>query len=225
MLEAIQKIFESPAGSFSFVLGIMILAGWLIHYATKFVTKISVEHGQFDKRMEKAEANIDQIKTDVAEIKGIVNIHKTDIAEMKVDIAEMKGALIVRYGNPLSKKKSPVSLTDEGEKMVSDNHLDVIVNSNWDRINTAIKRLKTQNPYDIQEFCRYASVSDTINVTDAKFFSEPDIDKLKIVAFKSGYPVVLIAHVMGILIRDRYFAENRIAYETGINEPNDEIHV
>ena len=64
---------------------------------------------------------------------------------------------------------------------------------------------------DIQEFSRNTAYFDTENINEAKFFSERDIDKLKIVAFKTGYPIVIITKViMGILIRERYIKENGI---------------
>ena len=74
MIETIQKILESPAGSFSFVFGIMVLAGWLIHYTTKFTTKISVEHNLLTEKTGKMEAHIDEIKKDIAFIKGAFDV-------------------------------------------------------------------------------------------------------------------------------------------------------
>ncbi|MCL2072568.1 MAG: hypothetical protein FWH18_01490 [Marinilabiliaceae bacterium] len=192
MMELIQKIFESPAGSFSFVLALMFLSGWLIYYVTKAVTKITVEHGQFSKRMDKTESEIEQIKTDIAKIKGL---------------------LVVRYESPLSKKKSPETLTDEGKKLVSDHNLDVFVNNNWSKITSFLKMMDLTNPYDIPEFCRTSSFLDTSNQTNTKFYSKEDVDKLKTIAFQTGYPLVLVTHVMGILIRDRYFEENGIKSE------------
>ena len=232
MIDLLKEALNSPAGSFSFIFSILMLGGLIIFYVTRVLTKISVEHGhlndrtgkteknideirrdtanilaqnnQFVKRMDKTEAGIDQIKTDISEIKGVINIHKSDIADIK-------SVINLNFGTQISKKRSPEVLTEEGEKIVSDYNLDVIVHSNWDRISRAINSLGTRNPYDLQEFCFYTAYLDAENIKDAKFFSENDVDKLKIVAYKTGYPLIIITKViMGILIRDKYFKENGI---------------
>ena len=99
----------------------------------------------------------------------ILDLHNQKIDEVKVNVAEMKGIQIASYGNPLSRKKSPESLTEEGEKLVSDYNLEVMVNDNWSKIKASINALGTKNPYDIQEFCRKTAYLDTDNVDNTKF--------------------------------------------------------
>ena len=136
---------------------------------------------------------------------------KTEVVEVKMDVSEMKGLMRLHYESALAKTKSPETLTEEGEKLVSDYNLTAIVNNNWNKITASINALKTRNPYDIQEFSRKTAFIDTHNPQEAKFFSKEDIDKLKLIAFKTGYPLVLVVtQVMGILIRDKYFSENNI---------------
>ena len=197
MIETFQKILESPAGSFSFVFGLLVLAGWIIFYVTKFTTRISVEHGEFNKRMEKTESNINDIRMDIAEMKGSLRF--------VIDL--------VGKNDPLARKKSPLSLTEDGEKMVEKHGLDIIVDSNWDKINAVLKNLPTNNPYDIQQFCFEKAFADTTFIKSLVFFSEKDIDKLKIISFKTGLSLFSITRLMGIVIRDRYFAENKINIE------------
>jgi dsDNA-specific endonuclease/ATPase MutS2 len=186
MMEVIKEALRSPVGSFSFVLGIMLLGGWAIHYITKFTTKINVEHGQFSKRMDKVESNVDEIRKDIAYIKGSLE-------------------LVVASKDALSKKKSPLSFTDLGKEIAKSNDLDAMIANNWLKINTVLQDLKTKNPYDIQEFCL-----ETAFVEPEKFFSPNDFDKLKSVSYKTGNTLISITRLMGILIRDRYFNENGI---------------
>ena len=208
MIDLLKEALSSPAGSFSFIFSIVMLGGLVIFYVTRTVTKISTEHGQFGNRIDKIEVNLDR-RMDKTEAN--IDLIKTDIIVMKTDISEMKGMFNTRLGSAVSRKRSPEVLNEEGEKIVSDYNLDVMVHSNWDRISRVINSLGTRNPYDLQEFCFYTAYLDTENIKEAKFFSDTDIDKLKIVAYKTGYPLVIITKViMGILIRDRYFKENAI---------------
>ena len=190
MMDAIRNILESPAGSFGFVFSIMVLAGWIIHYVTKFTAKILTEHGQIDRRMDRVEINIDEIRTDIAEIKGSLRF--------------------VIENDRYTRKKSPLSLTDEGRDVATSNNLDVIINDRWDKISETLKGLKTGNPYDLQEFCIDTAFADTTFIKPAQFFSAKEIDKLKIISYRTGIPLLSITRIMGVLIRDRFFSENGI---------------
>ena len=136
---------------------------------------------------------------------------KKDITEIKMDMSEMKGALYFAFGKnlPFAKKKSPLSLTDDGIEMVTANHFDKIIDEKWSRICEALNNLNTKNPYDLQEFCISTVFADT-TLNTPKFLSEKDIDRIKILSYKSGIPIFFYTQALGILIRDRYFAENGI---------------
>jgi len=140
----------------------------------------------------------------------LIGCMKTDISGIKSDISGIKCLFENVVLSPASKRKSPVSLSDLGEKIASDYNIAAIVDRNWHSINAAIKGLGTKNPYDIQEFSRVTAFSDSIRSKTATFFTEDDIDKLRLIAYKSGENIYSIAFIAGILIRDRYFAENGI---------------
>ena len=191
MLDTIRAILGSPPGSFAFVFGILALAGWVIHYATKFAVNISSKHDRFNERMDKTESVIEEIRRDIVFIKGTLD-------------------LAIANKDSLTKKRSPLSLTDSGKEFVETNNLDVMIDSNWQKISSALQSINNKNPYDLQEFCIDTAFADTTLIKPSKFFSGNDIEKLKVLSFKSGHPLVLITRVMGILIRDRYFDENNI---------------
>ena len=186
MMDAIRVILESPAGSFAFIFSIMALFGWIIHYVTKFTVNISSKHDRFNERMDKSESTIDEIRKDIAFIKGTLS-------------------MAIETKDSLTKKKSPLTLTDSGKEVVSTNNLDLMVDSNWQKITAALQSIKNKSPYDLQEFCIETAFTEM-----NRFFSENDIEKLKTISFKSGIPLMSITRVMGILIRDRYFGENGI---------------
>ena len=218
MMDVIKEILSSEAGSFSFVLGLLILAGWMVYYVTKFTTKISMKSEIFSERMDKTESNVASIRLDIARHETFNDrIGKTEsnIDQIKTGIAEIKGSIhfiseTINKNEPVSKRKSPVSLSDLGEQIASDYNIATIVDRNWHTISSAIKGLGTKNPYDIQEFSRDTAFSDSIRSKSATFFTESDIDRLRVIAYKSGENIYSISFIAGILIRDRYFAENGI---------------
>jgi len=186
MWDFLKTVLGSPTGSFAFVGGLLALSWWLVHSITKFITEYSIKQGLFNKQMDKTESDIAQIKEDIAFLKGSFGA-----------AIEIKDTLV--------KKKSPISLTDLGLQLVAEHNLDGIIVDNWLKINTAIQNLKTNNPYDIQEFCLESAF-----VRANIFFSDKDIDRLKRISYQTGAPLFSIARVMGILIRDRYLKENGI---------------
>ena len=197
MLEIILEIIRSPFGSFGFVFGLMCVAAWAIHSITKFSTKISAKHDSFNVRMDKTESNIDEIRRDISFIKGSLDV-------------------ITSTKDKFTEKNSPISLTDAGKEIVLANNLDATVANNWQKINAVLQEVKNKNPYDLQEFC-----IQTAFVDSNKFFSAQDVEKLKIIAYKQGVPLISVTRMMGILIRDRYFRENNINVdEVDNHDPN-----
>lgn len=92
MIDLIKDILTSPAGSFGFVFGILILAFWLVHYVTEKITIITSKHNELVddcknleerntkaleksedsiyKRFEIIESKIDDIRRDIAYLRG-----------------------------------------------------------------------------------------------------------------------------------------------------------
>jgi len=213
MLESIQKAIESPAGSFSFVFSMMLLAGWVVYYVTRFTTKIRTL--PCDKHTKK----LDTLKTDVS-------ILKTDVAVAKTDISYMKNTLsfALNVKDSSIKRNSPLSLSDIGEEIAASNKLNDMVNDNWSKIRAVLDDYKSRNPYDLQEYCFETAFCDTIRTP--VFFSEKDVDRLKITAYKSGTAIMSMTRVLGILIRDRYFSENGINVDDVDNhDPNLKLSV
>ena len=218
MIEVIKNIHESPAGSFSFVLGMMILAGWLIHYVTKYV----VSANNTIKKLDALKCDVHSKKIDTLELKtemlpcdihtDKLDYHSQKLNDLKTDIAVIKTSLNYSFGSkdPIAKKKSPIVLTEIGEELVASNNLASMVDENWGKISSSLKNLNTNNPYDLQEFCIDTAFADTLPFNTPKFLSDLDIDKLKRIAYNSEYPLLSITRAVAVLIRDRYFSENQI---------------
>ena len=197
MMDVIRTVLENPGGSFAFVFALMVFAGWVIHYTTKFTVNISSKHDRFNERMNKTESTIEEIRRDVVFIKGTLD-------------------LAIANRDSFTIRRSPLSLTDSGKEFVETNNLEVMVDSNWQKIAAVLQSIKNKNPYDLQEFCIETAFTET-----NRFFSSSDVEKLKKLSFKSGIPLMSITRVMGILIRDRYFKENGIPVgAVDLHDPN-----
>jgi len=163
-----------------------------------------------ETKVDNLQSDMVVVKSDMMEVKKDIVVLKTDVSGIKSDISGIRFLFENVSFIPASKRKSPVSLSDLGEKIASDYNISAIVDRNWNRISAAIKELGSTNPYDIQEFSRETAFTDSIRTKASKFFTENDIDKLRVIAYKSGENIYSISFIAGILIRDRYFAENGI---------------
>ena len=188
MIELIKQCLQSPAGSFGFVFSLLILAFYLVHWITKKVTTINNSHSGLSKAIEKIELNIDNIKSDLSYVKGSINILNAHIP------------------NPTIQSKSPISLTELGERLAKEMDLQDIIIRNWDKIYDYLdKNLISKNAYDIQQFC-----IDTASISLDKFFIDSDIDNIKNFAFKNGNPLMYYGSMIGVMIRDAYFKQKGI---------------
>lgn len=125
MLELIKDIFTSPAGSFGFVFGILVICGIAIWKISHFQTKFSA--------VEKLESDIGNMKEDMHYIKAKIK-------------------LITDSTNPLAQRKSPISLTTKGEEVANDLSISNLIANHWEEIFSSLNNTLTKdcNPYDIQ---------------------------------------------------------------------------
>lgn len=190
MWQLIREILSTPVGSFAFVLSLMILAGWLIHYITRFITKWTCNMEGSKSTVDKVESNIDSIRADISYIKGMIGILQAN-------------------SNPLTQSHSPIGLTEKGKKVAEEMGVVDMISNNWDHISTYIQEnTKSKNAYDIQQFC-----IETATVSIDKFFAPEDVSRFKTFAFNAGQPIAYYGSMIGVLIRDRYFKEKSISVE------------
>lgn len=169
-------------------LAIMGLALWLTHYITKRTTEIKSRHEQLDKGAAKMESNIDEIRKDMAFVKGFMESLQKSVTD------------------GYTQKHSPVSLTELGKKEVENSKLNDIVARNWVKISMAVEEgAQSQSPYDIQSYCM-----ETAYVTPEMFFEPSDISYIKELAFRKGLALMTYTNMLGVLIRDRYLKEKNL---------------
>ena len=181
MLDIIKLAIGSPAGSFAFVLSLILLGFWITHWVTKKITVINAEHGSMSKNMIKMETNIDDIRKDLSYLRGTIDIVKAGL-------------------NPLTQSHSPVSITELGNQISLELGVEEIISRNWDKIYKNLEdNIHSNNAYDIQEYCMETAAVDT-----EKFLSDKDLSKLKNYAFKKGNNIQYYTGIFAVIIRDKY---------------------
>lgn len=222
-----KEIFDFISATFGIsaavTLAVIIVAIWLTQYVTKKVTQFRCEHdtikekhNEHDKKVRDMDSDLSFCKASLKSAEKIVE----DLGEIRRDLSYLKGTIdIIKGGsNPLMASHSPISLTEEGKKVVAEMDGSKIIDSNWDKINYALTLAGEKTPYDIQQFC-----IESVSVEPERYFSPLDLDRIKNFAFSKGQPLQLYLRVLGLLIRDRYFREHNIPLsEIDNTEPSGE---
>jgi len=202
VVSIIEKILTSPAGSLGFVISLLLLAGWLIHWVTKKVTQIQVSHqtiekenektcDKVEKHAEKMDSHMDEIRKDISYLKAMVDVYK------------------IASNDALAQSHSPVSLTDKGNEVAAKIRADEMIANNWEKIFATLEaNINGKNAYDIQEYCL-----ETATIELNKFLDAQSIEILKRIAYNDGHPLAYYAPVFGIKIRDKYLKIKGIAVE------------
>ena len=190
MFGLIRDILTSDGGSLAVVLGVLILIFYAIHYITKHVTSIKSDHSSLSQDVSKIDNSIDEIRKDMAYLKGSLDILKDSEA----------------LTHPLYKSHSPISLTELGKKVAEELDAENIIANNWDIIQPILnKDLSGKTPYDIQQYCM-----EEISVNPDRFFKSEDLNRIKKYAFEHGRPVELYIRMIGILSRNVYLESKGI---------------
>lgn len=181
MIDVLKDALKSPAGSFSFIFALMVLAFWLVHFVTKKITEINAGHSTLDKSVNKIETHVDEIRKDMSFLKGSIEILK-------------------RGAEPVVKSHSPVSITESGLKMAKDFEPEMMITRNWSNIFADLeKNICDKNAYDIQQYC-----IETASVEPERFLESSDLKKMKEYAYIKGNPLQYYMPIFGVLIRDKY---------------------
>lgn len=185
-MDIIRTILTSDAGSFAFVVGLLLLAAWVLITVTKAKT-------QWEDRKE----GLDKLENRVGEIMSNIHYIKATLGVMQ----NLQGGLVQSH--------SPVSLTLKGKEVASEMGIEAIISKNWERIQDAIEKSNAgTNAYDIQQFC-----IETATISLDTFFSLEDVNKIKSYAYTHGKPLAYYGGMIGVLIRDKFFEIKGIPIE------------
>lgn len=134
--------------------------------------------GQYKAKVDRALSDIDKLENGQKEIRDKVVACETSLKERE----------------PLTKKKSPVSLTERGKKFLTDSKGGEFIDNNFDELFDKVESKSPQNAYDVQEFSRQVveSLEDDTRINAIKEF-----------LFKDGSTLDDLFTVMSVYLRDK----------------------
>jgi len=98
-------------------------------------------------------------------------------------------------------KKSPMVITEKGYELVNRLGIYEMIALNWNKISDYIDRGVTSfHPYDIDRF-----IIEHIVVYPLNFIQAAELNKIKLLAYTEGLPLINYLTVIAILIREKYF--------------------
>lgn len=199
-LNFLKNILSSDAGSFGtavVLFGFILWAAWKVSSA---LTQIKTEREGVLKSIEKIDERFTKIDERFTKVDERILSIKEDMVVMSGNIT----LLLSKGGKERAvKSNSPLSLTEKGDSIAEQLNAQVRVTSNWETIRRELDaNLVTSNPYDIQQYCL-----DKIAVAPERFFSAPDLDAMKTIAYQNGDTFFEYCQVLGVIVRDRYLKE------------------
>lgn len=193
-MDFVYSVLSSVGGSFAFVLAILFLAG----YCLVKVTRWQCEMDASKSKVAEVSNSLDSIRQDIVYIKGSLDVLKSNLP------------------NPLTQSHSPISLTERGKDVAEKMGIHDIVVRNWEKISAYIdQHVASKNAYDIQQFC-----IEVASISLDSFFVKEDVARIKNFAFESGQNIAYYGSMIGIIVRDHYFAMKHIDIkEVDANDP------
>lgn len=145
----------------------------------------------------------------IGEYKGKVDRSCTDISEIKAEQKEVRDKVIacetlVAERGPVTKRKSPVVLTERGNKVLADSKGNEFVDALYTELKAAVDATSPQTSYDIQESSKRVI---------AGLKDDPRINPIKEYLFKEGMELDEMFEVLGTYLRDKILKEKGINAE------------
>lgn len=141
----------------------------------------------------------------IGEYKNKVDTAVSDIAKMETEIKEIRDKAVacetsLKEREPLTKRKSPITLTDKGNKILTDSGGRKFVDDNYSELKKLVEDSKPQTSYDIQETSHKAieGLKNDIRMNGIKEY-----------LFKEGMELSEIVDVLGIYLRDKILGEKK----------------
>ena len=239
MWELLKDLIQSQPGSIGFYFAVTLIIAWLLVFVTKKITKITTEHGFFNKTLERIENKFDkqfekienQFEKQFERIenkfdrqfekvdKRFEKVDKrfekveVDIIEVKTDIIEVKKGLNLLniLIEPFIEKK----LITEKNSPLKLTQLGKDIAEEF-----GLKTIVDFNWNKISDHLKSKNLTHPydieqycLNVTmgsPEKILSEMDMFKLKNIAFRGTYHLIQLTEVIAVLILERYYVENNI---------------
>ena len=163
------------------------LAGVVISALVSFIIS-SMKIGEYKNKVDTAVGDIGKIEAELKEIRDKVIACETSLKERE----------------PITKRKSPVTLTERGSKILAESGGRIFIDSNYPELKKKVEDTKPQTSYDIQETSH--AVIDGLK-------DDTRINGIKEYLFKEGMELSEMVDVLAIYLRDKILEERHIAVE------------
>lgn len=145
----------------------------------------------------------------IGEYKGKVDRACTDITKIENEQKGIRDKVIacetsLKEREPLTRKKSPVTLTERGTKVLNDSTGKKFIDDNYEELKKKVNDSNPETSYDIQELSRKV-------VEDLK--DDSRLNTVKEYLFKEGMEIEEIINVLGIHLRDKILSEKGIGVD------------
>lgn len=150
--------------------------------------------------------------------KNKVDTAKDDIKELKTDAKEVRDKVVACetaiFKEPLLRKKSPVDLTEKGDKVLAESGGKKFIDDNYPELKKKVEDKNPKTYYDFQEYSK-----SIIN----EMRSDERLNDVKQYLFKEGMELGNFVEVLGIYLRNLIFKEKKISLDN--LDTNKEIEV
>ena len=138
--------------------------------------------------------------------KNKVDNNCTEITELKKEQRDIRDKVIacettLKEREPLTKRRSPVDLTDRGHKFLEDSGGKKFIDDNYPELKGKVDEKTPQTSYDIQEVSRFVIE----NLKD-----DTRINNIKEYLFKEGLKIEDVVDALGIYLRNKILKEKDI---------------
>ena len=143
----------------------------------------------------------------IGEYKNKVDTAVSDITDLKKELKEVRDKAVacetsLKEREPLTRKRSPIALTDRGSKVLNESGGKKFIEDNYEELKNNVDEKKPETSYDIQEISR--------NVIE-EMKNDQRLNSLKEYLFKEGMELDDIVEVLGIYLRDKILNDKKLS--------------
>lgn len=214
-----EKLYEFISATFGIsaavAFAIIMLALWLTYFITAKVTAIKSDHNTLAKSVEKLEKNSDEIRQDLAFLKGNIDCIKETMQSnngILVELSRWAMHMDESMIDKLAQKHSPLRMTETGEYLYEVSGAKKAVGEIADRLISEMETMGLRTELDVEDKSLDMIIK---NNNDSAFdpvkkyvYYSPDTIKVEKTGETVRFNMFSLMKLMGIDLRDRYLAKH-----------------
>jgi hypothetical protein len=136
---------------------------------------------------------IEQTKADSTYIENRLNEILVNIKNLAIPTKKL-------ITDPYTASYSPLALTDKGAEKAKSLGIYNMIDKKWNDLSNLIsKNIKSENPYDVQQYCIEQCL-----LFPEKFLEGDDLDKIKLDAYNEGINIDSYMRIVAIIINEKF---------------------